>query len=120
MKKTQGYNTVGEQVATTQYEKIEDPLLKAQALIYPSRESILERHPSVQEFWNTHNNLLINAWQEWDEKNKNTLRFSTEKLLDIKLREAIHKAWKNPLSESDVRDLLTEESQEYFSFRCLM
>jgi len=50
----------------------------------------------VQKFWNDNNNLLVNAWAEWDEETKGSIAFSAEELLDSKLRDAIYEAWKNP------------------------
>jgi len=113
----QDYTSIDGPVNTASYEKIEDALLQARALEYPSRDAILARDPSVQEFWSTNNNLLVNAWKEWDEENKNSMSSRAEDLLDSSLRNAIRDAWENPELESKVRDLLVESSPGVFEFQ---
>lgn len=115
--KVEDYKTTNGPKNTKEHEKIDDALAKARALEYPSREAILARDPAVQKFWNDNNNLLVSAWAEWDEENKANISFPAEELLDSKLRDAIHEAWKNPESESHIRDLMIELSPGIFEFQ---
>lgn len=115
------WNSSYEQVQTNineaNYKNIENALEKARKLVYPSRQSVLGRHPSVQQFWNDNSNLLINAWEQWDDQNTSIRSLLTEDLLDEKLKKAVQDAWENPISESEVKKLLTESSPWVFQFQ---
>lgn len=83
-------------------------LAQARALTLPTREASLHRHPSVAQFWNTHRNLLEQAWAEWEMENKGELPILDESLLDPRLRKAVNEAWENPEKERAVADLWEE------------
>ncbi len=90
------------------------PLHRARALELPSREAILSRKPSVQEFWNTNKYLLTEAWKEWQENEKHALFIPNDSLLDAKLRNAVTQAWEDPTKELAVQDLWEEVSTDVF------
>ena len=71
-------------------------LQQARALDLPSREAMLHRAPSVQQFWSSNNELLSNAWSEWEASEKDNLFTLDDSLLDAKLRSAVTQAWENP------------------------
>ncbi|WP_029489324.1 hypothetical protein [Ochrovirga pacifica] len=83
-------------------------LQQARALILPSRQEVLQRHPSVTQFWNQNRKLLELAWAEWELENKDTLLVPDETLLAPSLRKAINEAWENPEKENAVADLWEE------------
>ena len=61
----------------------------ARALTLPSREAMLQRAQSVQQFWDGNQELLANAWKEWeaaDQVDGNSLNSS---LLDARLRQVL-------------------------------
>jgi hypothetical protein len=83
-------------------------LEKARALTLPSRQDMLVRSPSVQAFWNNNQQVLANAWHEWEQSSKGSLLSSGETLLDDKLRSAVNAAWQDPTTENLVKDLWQE------------
>lgn len=83
-------------------------LQEARNLALPSREAMLQRDPSVDAFWNTNSDLLINAWTEWEETNTSHLLLPNSSLLDNNLREAVTEAWADPSKEFAVKDLFKE------------
>lgn len=89
-------------------------LQRARALELPSREAMLSRSPSVQQFWDNNRHLLIDAWEEWEENENHSLFSPNDSLLDSKLRDAVTQAWKDPTKELAVRDLWTEVSTDVF------
>lgn len=80
-------------------------LERVRALNLPSREAMLHRYRSVQQFWNTNKDLLRNAWKEWEEVEKATIFTLDDSLLDTHLRAAVIKAWEDPSTESAVQEL---------------
>lgn len=107
MKNTDTYNT------QTQPSQLQ----LARALTLPSREAMLERAPSVQQFWDNNQQLLLNAWHEWDENETANLIKPDVSLLDPKLRNAIEQAWEDPTKESAVKSLLQEVSADVYQFQ---
>lgn len=89
-------------------------LQRARALVLPSREAMLSRAPSVQQFWDNNTQLLSDAWIEWEESEKHNLFTPDDSLLDIKLRDAVRQAWEDPTKELAVRDLWEEVSTDVF------
>jgi hypothetical protein len=83
-------------------------LEKARSLTLPSRQDMLVRSPSVQAFWNNNQQVLANAWHEWEQSSKGSLLSSGETLLDDKLRSAVNAAWQDPTTENLVKDLWQE------------
>lgn len=87
---------------------------RARTLDLPSRQEMLQRAPSVQAFWNSNRDLLTDAWKEWEEHTKSQLVMPDDSLLDQELRRYVTRAWKEPTTESDVRNLWTEVSPGVF------
>lgn len=83
-------------------------LQQARALALPSRNEMLKRAPTVQRFWDSNRVLLENAWQEWDELNKQLADWVTESLISEPLRNAVALAWENPAREQAVANLWEE------------
>jgi len=93
-------------------------LQQARALKLPSREAMLQRAPSVQQFWHDHSVLLSNAWREWEAKETKNHSFTLDSsLIDKRLREAVMQAWEEPNKELAVRELLTEVAPDVFQFQ---
>ncbi|GGP69171.1 2OG-Fe(II) oxygenase family protein [Shewanella saliphila] len=92
-------------------------LQRTRALTLPSREAMLYREPSVQQFWNNNKALFSDAWKEWqqtEQKNEFSLDSS---LLDKRLREAVTQAWQDPSKEVAVKDLLQEVAPDVFQLQ---
>lgn len=92
-------------------------LQRARALTLPSREAMLYREPSVQQFWNNNKALFSDAWKEWqqtEQKNEFSLDSS---LLDKRLRDAVTQAWQDPSKEVAVKDLLQEVAPDVFQLQ---
>jgi len=91
----------------------------ARALDIPKREEVLRRDHSVREFWVDNKNLLANAWKEWEECEKISFDFSSSKLIDEKLYDAVSAAWKTPeiKTENQVKDLLKEIAPGVYQFQ---
>ena len=81
-------------------------LNQARNLDLPSREAMLHRAPSVQQFWTNHYDLLSDAWKEWEVSNSDTLATLDSSLLDKRLRDAVEHAWADPSKELAVQDLM--------------
>ncbi len=92
------------------------PLEHARRLELPSREAVLNRDPSVSAFWLKNQELLVNAWHEWEEVNGDQAGVLDESLLDKKLFKAINAAWSNPILETEVKKLWTKVS--YGVYQC--
>jgi len=89
----------------------------ARALDLPSREAMLYREPSVQQFWDKNSAILGNAWKEWQESEKDSLFPLDSSLLDKNLRNAVKQAWQDPSKELAVQDLLQEVAPDVFQFQ---
>ena len=90
----------------------------ARALALPSREAMLNREHSVQHFWYNNDQLLIQAWKEWEETEVDTTTFTLDdSLLDKNLREAVNAAWQNPSKEHLVNALLKEVATDVYQFQ---
>ena len=85
-------------------------LALARDLALPSREAMLKRAPSAQQFWRQNRSILSQAWQEWESTHTHELFTADDSILDASLREAVATAWQDPSSESAVRDLWEEVS----------
>jgi len=82
-------------------------LERARAISRPTRDEMLRRTPSVQEFWAQNTPLFQDAWTQW-EASTGQAPILDSSLYDPQLREAIEQAWQDPSKESAVRDLWTE------------
>lgn len=91
-----------------------EQLQQARALEIPSREAMLHRDLSVQQFWHSNKALLSNAWQEWQESEGKNLGELDDSLLDEKLRNAVQLAWQDPTKEQAVQDLWQEVAPNVF------
>ncbi len=89
-------------------------LQRARSLDLPSREAMLQRAPSVQQFWDKNRHLLSDAWREWEESEQECLFTPDDSLLGANLRDAVVQAWEDPTKESAVRDLWQEVSPGVF------
>ncbi|GAA0404725.1 hypothetical protein GCM10009133_11690 [Cocleimonas flava] len=89
----------------------------ARDLDLPSREAMLQRAPSVQQFWDNNTDVLSNAWKEWEDNNTDNLFTLDSSLIDKNLREAVMQAWENPSKELAVKDLLKEVAPDVFQFQ---
>lgn len=65
-------------------------LQQARSLLLPKRQAMLDRAPSVQQFWETNKGLLSNAWKEWENSETSGLLPLGSALLDSRLLSLIH------------------------------
>lgn len=85
----------------------QNSLERARSVKRPTREEMLNRTPSVQQFWSQNRGLLQDAWKEWDvADNQDSILDSS--LYDPKLRAAVEQAWQDPTTEIAVKDLWEE------------
>ena len=80
----------------------------ARAVDRPSREAMLQRHPSVNTFWNQNSDLFAQAWADWEKTGDGADLPRGSALYDAKLRTAVEAAWDDPTKEGAVRDLWEE------------
>lgn len=81
---------------------------RARTVTRPTRQAMLERHPSVQAFWTQNESVFADAWREWDHTNRDSKIALDRSLYAPKLRVAIEQSWAQPDQEARVRDLWTE------------
>ncbi len=86
----------------------------ARALSLPSREEMLNRDPAVSRFWLQNKQLLIKAWQEWEQIHQDDLPSLDDSLLDSSLRNAVEAAWSDPTKEISVKNLWREVSHDVY------
>ncbi|MCZ2722344.1 2OG-Fe(II) oxygenase [Marinomonas sp. 15G1-11] len=98
----------------TETEKPPLMLQRARDLTLPSREAMLQRSPSVKQFWDGNKLLLQEAWKEWEESNNDPFFIPDDSLLDERLRNAVEQAWEDPSKELTVQDLWQEVSPGVF------
>ena len=48
-------------------------LNEARNVTRPTRDAMLQRDPSVHQFWNEHAPLFEDAWKEWESADSNDL-----------------------------------------------
>ena len=92
----------------------QNQLQLARSLNLPPREAMLRRDPSVQQFWDSHRELLSGAWSEWEESNNESLFKPDSSLLDKNLRDAVMQAWEDPSKESAVKALWEEVASDVY------
>ena len=83
-------------------------LSAARTIERPTREAMLQRAPSVQQFWLQNRDLFQDAWKQWEEGESDKLNSLDNSLYDAALRTAVERAWKDPDKESDVKALWKE------------
>ena len=93
------------------------PVERARSLVRPEREAMLRRDPSAQRFWSDNQDLLVDAWADWDRGRTATPIQLDSSLLDPALRAGVEAAWKDPTTESAVRQLLHEAAPGVFAFQ---
>ncbi|WP_375282099.1 2OG-Fe(II) oxygenase [Pseudooctadecabacter sp.] len=82
-------------------------LEQARTIDRPSREAMLQRAPSVQQFWDQYTALFEQAWAEWETETGRSDVLGSD-LYDPKLRAAVEQAWDDPTKEGAVKDLWKE------------
>lgn len=92
-------------------------LQQARELELPSREAMLRRAPSVQQFWDSHRQLLSDAWREWEAVEQDDLAILDSGLIDEALLTVVKRAWENPERETDVKALMTEVATDVYQFQ---
>ena len=83
-------------------------LSAARTVERPTREAMLQRAPSVHQFWSQNRDLFDDAWKQWEATECEELKSLDGNLYDAKLRSAVELAWKDPSKESDVKALWKE------------
>ena len=83
-------------------------LEQARAVARPTREAMLDRHPSVHAFWNNNEAVFENAWKEWEASGETHDIILDRSLYAPELRQAIERSWANTDEENTVQDLWTE------------
>ncbi len=83
-------------------------LSAARSIERPTREAMLQRAPSVQEFWIQNRDLLEDAWTQWEASQGDFPALLDGSLYDPNLRNAVELAWKDPGRESEVKALWRE------------
>jgi hypothetical protein len=83
-------------------------LTKARNVARPSRDAMLQRDPSVHQFWSDHEQLFIDAWQQWETSSDGDKTILDSNLFDPDLRAAVEQSWENPEREQSVKNLWTE------------
>jgi hypothetical protein len=98
-------------------------LQQARALVLPTRQEMLNRAGSVQQFWQQNQSLLTQAWQAWEKSEQFSVSqrvntpddfLTNESFLDESLRLAVQAAWNNPEQESQVQTLWQEVAPNVF------
>lgn len=82
-------------------------LERARTVERPSREEMLQRTLSVQQFWDQNTEVFKEAWKEWEADTGLTSVLDSS-LYDPKLRAAVEQAWADPSKEGAVKDLWKE------------
>ena len=80
---------------------------RARAVERPTRDEMLQRTVSVQQFWDQNRDLFKDAWKDWEGVNGNKPVLDSS-LYDPKLRAAVEQAWDDPTTEIAVKDLWEE------------
>lgn len=82
---------------------------KARALSVPSREEVLRRDQSVYNFWNHNEDLLEEAWKEWQTtEDYKALPKLDDSLIHPKLREVVDTIWRS-VNAGEFDQVATEE-----------
>ena len=69
---------------------------------------MLQRAPSVNQFWLQNRDLLEDAWKQWEASESDRLNHLDSNLYNSALRNAVERAWEDPSNEGDVKALWTE------------
>lgn len=85
-----------------------DALSAARSIERPTREAMLQRMPSVNEFWSQNRGLFEEAWTQWEASENHGQGQLDSSLYDASLRHAVELAWQDPSQESAVKALWKE------------
>ncbi len=86
---------------------IRTALEHARTVERPTRDAMLQRAPTVAQFWSQNSDLFQDAWKEWEAEQEG--RYALDRTLyDPSMRDAIEQAWEDPSQESAVRALWTQ------------
>lgn len=88
-------------------------LARARSLALPTRDEMLRRDPAVQHFWLANQQLLDDAWGEWEAELGSPPRLD-DSLIDADLRVAVADAWADPTTEGAVRSSWDEVAPGVF------
>jgi len=69
---------------------------------------MLQRSPSVQQFWLQNRDLFAEAWEQWEACESDGSNNLDNSLYDTTLRSAVELAWKDPTKEEGVKNLWKE------------
>ncbi len=69
---------------------------------------MLQRAPSVQQFWLQNRELFTDAWKQWEDTESDGQNKLDSSLYDPTLRSAVELVWDDPAKESAVKDLWKE------------
>lgn len=83
-------------------------LTKARTVTRPTRDAMLQRDPSVHQFWDDNKKVFKDAWFEWEQNSGHSNIVLDRSLYSSALREAIEQSWADPIKEISVKDLWTE------------
>lgn len=95
-------------------KNIPNALSQALTLTLPTRNAVLQRAPSVQQFWHKHATLLEAAWHQWQNTEHAPTFKPSSDLIDQRLRTAVEQASQDPTQESFVKDLCQEVAPGVF------
>lgn len=99
---------------------LSNQLERARAIDLPTREAMLQRAPSVQQFWDNNKGLFSEAWKEWEASAEGSQLDFDDSLLDARLREAVREAWQDPTKEIAVKTYSKRSLLGCLSFSSLM
>lgn len=83
-------------------------LTKARNVSRPSRAAMLQRDPSVHQFWHDNGSMFENAWAEWEQNDGHHGIILDRSLYAADLRAAVERSWEDPTQEQSVKELWTE------------
>lgn len=83
-------------------------LALARAIERPTREAMLQRAPSVHQFWNDNTALFEDAWREWEQSADLDGLTLDDSLYAPALRAAVDAAWQDPSADAAVKALWEE------------
>ncbi len=86
---------------------VQTSLDHARSVPRPTRDEMLRRAPSVQQFWSQNRDLFQEAWKEWESGNEQNSILDSS-LFAPELRAAVEQAWRDPSQEIAVKDLWKE------------
>ena len=83
-------------------------LSAARSIERPTREAMLQRSPTVNQFWSKNRELFEDAWKQWESIESGLTDQLDSSLYETNLRNAVELAWKDPSKESEVKALWKE------------